>query len=181
MEVLGVRVELPTNQPIVLLREQGGRRHLPIWIGAAEASAIAYAHQGVTPPRPLTHDLLVNLIEGLGHRLAGVRITALHEGAFHAVLVLSSAAGDSLEIDSRSSDAIALALRTGAPIDASEELLDEVGVEMDSPEEDDAGLGDVLASGGAGGGEDVLAEFKEFLDSVSPEDFETEGEAPPSS
>jgi bifunctional DNase/RNase len=168
MDVLGVRVEMPTNQPIVLLRERGGRRYLPIWIGAAEASAIAYAQQGVVPPRPLTHDLMATLIEQLGHRLSKVRITALTDGAFHAVLVLDSD-GDQVatEVDSRSSDAIALALRTGATIEADEDLLDEVGVHMD--EEGAESDGDDEAPS-----EDVLAEFKEFLDNVSPEDFETD-------
>ena len=179
MDVLGVRVEMPTNQPIVLLRERGGTRYLPIWIGAAEASAIAYAQQGVVPPRPLTHDLMANVIAGLGHRLARVRITELRDGAFHAVLVLdgsdtSEEGGDraanpsALEIDSRSSDAIALALRTGAVIEAADGLLDEVGVHMD----------DEVAESDEPLSEDVLAEFKEFLDTVSPEDFET-GDASP--
>ena len=77
LDVLGVRVEMPTNQPIVLLRERDGERYLPIWIGAAEATAIAYAQQGVVPPRPLTHDLIKNVIEGLGHALTEVRIVAL--------------------------------------------------------------------------------------------------------
>jgi len=81
---LGVRVEMPTNQPIVLLRERGGERYLPIWIGAAEATAIAYAQQGVVPPRPLTHDLLKNVIEELGHELVEVRIVALKDSIFHA-------------------------------------------------------------------------------------------------
>lgn len=167
MDVLGVRVEMPTNQPIVLLRERGGRRYLPIWIGAAEASAIAYAQQGVVPPRPLTHDLMATLIQELGHRLTTVRITSLTDGAFHAVLVLGADdGGEATEIDSRSSDAIALALRTGATIEAADSLLDEVGVHMDEDGDSD---GDDAAPS-----EDVLAEFKEFLDSVSPEDFETD-------
>ena len=93
MDVLGVRVELPNNQPIVLLKEREGSRHLPIWIGAAEASAIAYAQQGVVPPRPLTHDLMADLLVQLGASLRRVEITELKDGAFHAVLVLSSEAG----------------------------------------------------------------------------------------
>lgn len=163
MDVLGVRVEMPTNQPIVLLRERGTDRHLPIWIGAAEASAIAYAQQGVVPPRPLTHDLLVNVIRALGYRLARVGIVALRDGAFHAVLQLRNEAGRSIEIDSRSSDAIALALRTGAEIVASEQLLDEASVSIPDEPED----------GTSGEEGDVLAEFKEFLESVSADDFDT--------
>src|SRR5664279_2794140 len=82
---------MPTNQPIVLLRERGGERYLPIWIGAAEATAIAYAQQGVVPPRPMTHDLLKNVIEELGHELVEVRIVALKDSIFHATLVFDGA------------------------------------------------------------------------------------------
>ena len=88
LDVLGVRVEMPTNHPIVLLRERDGDRYLPIWIGAAEATAIAYAQQGIEPPRPLTHDLMKNVIEALGHRLTEVRIVELKDGVFHAALIL---------------------------------------------------------------------------------------------
>ena len=86
LDVIGVRVETPTNQPIVLLRERDGERYVPIWIGAAEATAIAYAQQGVVPPRPLTHDLLKSVIEDLGHRLSQVQIRTLTDGVFHAVM-----------------------------------------------------------------------------------------------
>ncbi len=150
LDVLGVRVEMPTNQPIVLLRERDGERYLPIWIGAAEATAIAYAQQGVKPPRPLTHDLLKNVIEGLGHTLTRVRIDELKDNIFYATLVIDGGS----EISSRSSDAIALALRTGAEIVTSEDLLEAAGVAI-APEE-----------------EDEVEKFKEFLDHVSPEDFE---------
>ena len=112
LDVLGVRVEMPTNQPIVLLRERDGDRYLPIWIGAAEATAIAYAQQGVVPPRPLTHDLLRNVIDELGHTLTRVRIVALKDGVFHAVLDLDGGAqAGGTDIESRSSDALALARR----------------------------------------------------------------------
>ncbi|MGL5929367.1 MAG: bifunctional nuclease family protein [Dermatophilaceae bacterium] len=157
LDVLGVRVEMPTNQPIVLLRERDGSRYLPIWIGAAEATAIAYAQQGVVPPRPLTHDLMRNVIEGLGHHLTRVRITALREGVFHAVLDLDGGAeGGGTDVESRSSDAIALALRVGADIVADEALLDEAGVEMADTEDDE------------------VEKFKEFLDHVSADDFDTQ-------
>jgi bifunctional DNase/RNase len=112
LDVLGVRVEMPTNHPIVLLRERDGDRYLPIWIGAAEATAIAYAQQGIEPPRPLTHDLMKNIIDALGHRLTEVRIVELKDGVFHAALVIDG----TTEISSRSSDAIALALRSGSRI-----------------------------------------------------------------
>ena len=153
LDVLGVRVEMPTSQPIVLLRERDGGRHVPIWIGAAEATAIAYAQEGVVPPRPLTHDLLVNVIHAVGRELVTVRIDSVLEGVFHASLILD----DDTEISSRSSDAIALALRSGATIVAEEGVLDEVGIE--SSEE-----------------EDEVAKFKEFLDDVSPEDFDEPGD-----
>jgi len=159
LDVLGVRVEMPTNQPIVLLRERDGDRYLPIWIGAAEATAIAYAQQGVVPPRPLTHDLLRNVIDELGHELTRVRIVALKDGVFHAMLDLDGgAAAGGTDIESRSSDAIALALRAGAEIVAEEELLDEAGVEMAETEDDE------------------VEKFKEFLDHVSADDFDTEAD-----
>lgn len=157
LDVLGVRVEMPTNQPIVLLRERDGLRYLPIWIGAAEATAIAYAQQGVLPPRPLTHDLLNSVIEETGHTLTRVRITTLADGVFHAVLVIDGGAeAGGTDVDSRSSDAIALALRAGADIVADEELLAQAGVEMAESEDDE------------------VEKFKEFLDHVSADDFDTD-------
>lgn len=151
---MGVRVEMPTNKPIVLLRERDGERHVPIWIGAPEATAIAYAQQGVTPPRPLTHDLLVDVISGLGHSLDSVVITRMQDNIFYAELVVD---GDT-RISSRSSDAIAIALRADVPIFVDEEILDEVGVEVPVEEEDE------------------VERFREFLDNVSAEDFETGSE-----
>lgn len=154
---------MPTNQPIVLLRERDGSRYLPIWVGAAEAAAIAYAQQGVVPPRPLTHDLLKNVLTDLGHSIDRVRITSLQEGVFHAVLDIDGGeSGGGQSIDSRSSDAIALALRAGVEIVTSEELLDEAGVAMAGEQEDDE-----------------VEKFKEFLDHVSADDFDT-GQQPSS-
>ena len=150
VDVVGVRVEMPSNQPIVLLREVSGDRYLPIWIGAVEATAIAFAQQGVVPPRPLTHDLMKDLIGATGNELSEVRITEMRDGIFYAVLVLSSGA----EVSARPSDSIALALRTGSKIVCSEDVLDEAGLEV--PEEE----------------EDEVEKFREFLDNVSPEDFE---------
>jgi bifunctional DNase/RNase len=151
VDVLGVRVEMPTNQPIVLLRERNGERYLPIWIGAAEATAIAYAQQGVEPPRPLTHDLLKDIIETLGHRVTQVRIVELRDKVFYAILVIDG----TTEISARPSDAIAIALRTQTEIVVAEAVLDEAGVAL-TPEEDDE-----------------VEKFREFLDHVSAEDFET--------
>jgi bifunctional DNase/RNase len=142
---------MPSNQPIVLLRESDGERYLPIWIGAVEATAIAFAQQGVVPPRPLTHDLLKNVLESTGNTLTEVRITDMTDGVFYAQLVLDSG----VEIDSRPSDSIALAMRTGARIVCSEELLDEVGIAVPDEREEE------------------VEKFREFLDHVSPEDFES--------
>ncbi|MBX5446940.1 MAG: bifunctional nuclease family protein [Acidothermus cellulolyticus] len=151
LQVVGVRVELQTNQPIVLLREVGGDRYLPIWIGAVEATAIAFAQQGVVPPRPLTHDLMRDVLDALGVKLNAVRITEMRDNVFYAELVFDRGP----QVSARPSDAIALALRTGATIFGSEEVLEEAGVEM--PGERDT--------------EDEVEKFREFLDSISPEDF----------
>ena len=157
LTVVGVRVELPTNQPIVLLKEVTGERYLPIWIGAVEATAIALAQQGVVPARPLTHDLLKDVLEGLGAELAAVTITDLRDGIYFADLQFRNG----VTVSARPSDAIALAIRAGTTIFAAESVLAEAGVAI--PDEAD---GDVEV--------DVEMErFREFLDQVSPEDFET--------
>ncbi|MBO1754417.1 bifunctional nuclease family protein [Allobranchiibius sp. CTAmp26] len=157
VDVMGVRVEMPTNKPIVLLRERDGELYVPIWIGAPEATAIAYAQQGVAPPRPLTHDLLVNVLTELGHTLEHVVVSRMEDSVFYAELVVD---GDTT-ISARSSDAIAIALRAGVSIYVADEIFDEVGVAV--PVEED----------------DEVEKFREFLDNVSAEDFETsEGEGP---
>jgi bifunctional DNase/RNase len=149
VEVVGVRVEMPTNQPLVLLREAEGTRYLPIWIGAVEASAIAYAQQGTPTPRPLTHELMQHVVEALGDELDEVRILDVREGVFFAQLVFTSGA----EVEARPSDSIALALRAGARIVCSEDVLDEAGIASSDDEEE------------------VVEKFREFLDAVEPEDF----------
>jgi bifunctional DNase/RNase len=156
--VAGVRMEMPSNTPIVLLNEVDGTRFLPIWVGAVEATAIAYAQQGVTPPRPMTHDLIVDLIDELGASLTGVRITALTDGVFFAILDLMTVDGQIHELSSRPSDAIALALRVGVPITVAPDVLDTAGVEI--PEDAE------------GEPEDQVEAFREFLEGVSPEDFD---------
>ena len=152
MELTGVRVELPTNQPIVLLRERGGERYLPIWIGAAEAAAIALSLQGAVTPRPMTHDLMKSMLEELSVSVERISVTDLRESTFYATIDLQRN-GDHLEISSRPSDAIALAVRMSVPIFASEEVLDEAAILI--PDEDD----------------DEVEKFREFLDTVTPEDF----------
>ncbi|OYN86383.1 bifunctional nuclease family protein [Parenemella sanctibonifatiensis] len=164
LEVMGVRIEMPANAPMVLLRDQLSKRHLVIWVGSGEAAAIAQALDGLTPPRPLTHDLIVDLLEELDHNLTEVRITDLDAGTFFAELVVD----DGRIISCRPSDAIAIALRAGVPVNCAEEVLAEAGIELadDADDEGDDPIGD----------EEVEA-FREFLDHVNPDDFVT-GEEP---
>ncbi len=169
VEVVGVRVEMPSNQPLVLLREVDGQRYLPIWIGANEATAIAFAQQDVRPERPLTHDLFVQVLGELDQQVDEVRITKLEDGVFHAVLELTSG----VQISARPSDAIALALRAGASIYSDESVLDAAGILV---EDDDEGVSEETEEDA----ESALAAFREFLESVEPEDFEDFGEDRPS-
>ncbi len=143
---------MPSNQPIVLLRESAGDRYLPIWVGAVEATAIAFAQQGVVPPRPLTHDLLKDVLQATGHELAEVQITEVKDGVFYANLVL----GDGIEVSARPSDSIALALRTGSRIVCSDQVLDEAGLAVPDEQEEE------------------VEKFREFLDQINPEDFDAE-------
>ena len=155
LSLIGVRVEVPTNQPIVLLREEGGTRFLPIFIGSPEATAIVYALQGMETPRPMTHDLFKTVLDGMAVKLDKVEITALHDGTFYAEIEFDRD-GTKSRISSRPSDAIALAVRFGAevPIYADEAVLDEAGVLFEADEE-----------------EHEVEQFREFLDNITPEDF----------
>lgn len=160
MEIVGVRVELPSNTPIALLRErEGARRVLPIFIGGPEATAIAFALEEVVTPRPMTHDLMRNLLDDLGASVESVVVTELRDKTFYAEIELHAADGVH-RISSRPSDAIALAVRVGTPIYASEEVLDEAGFPADDDTEEEA---EEEA--------EVVEQFKEFIDNVSPEDF----------
>jgi len=158
MSLVGVRVEVPTNQPIVLLREEAGSRYLPIFIGPPEATAIVYALQGMETPRPMTHDLFKSVLDELGAALRQVIITELHDGTFYAEIEIMRD-GTSQRISSRPSDALALAARypEPVPIYAEEAVLDEAGVLFDQDEE-----------------ESQIEEFREFLNQVRPEDFAAE-------
>jgi bifunctional DNase/RNase len=149
INVVGVRVEMPTNQPIILLQDEASERYLPIWVGAVEASAIAFAQQGIKPPRPLTHDLFTDVLITLQTKLVEVRITALKDGVFFAEIEF----GEGHVLSARPSDAIALALRNEASIYAAEEVLAAAGIEIPGEEEDQ------------------VDKFREFLDQVKPEDF----------
>lgn len=150
LDVLGVRVEMPSSAPMLLLKETDGSRFLPIWIGAGEASSIANALEGVQPPRPLTHDLFATTLTRLGHADVRVMITAVTDGVFYAELVI-----DGETISARPSDAVALAVRLGIPVMCAEAVLDEAGVE------------------GLEGEPDEVEKFRQFLDEVTPEDFES--------
>lgn len=154
MTVTGVRVELPSNTPIVLLRESEGARFLPIWVGAVEATAIASAMENVVPPRPQTHDLLRSVVEALGATVARVVVTELRDSVFYADLVFDTEGGE-VTVSSRPSDAIALAVRTGAPVFASPSVLEEAAIELEEETE-----------------EAEIERFREFLEEVTPEDFE---------
>jgi bifunctional DNase/RNase len=157
MELLGVRVEIPANTPMVLLQEQGGEhRLLPIMIGTAEAAAIHHALEGVEPPRPLTHDLFVIMLQTLGATVDKVVVTDLRDHTFYAELHVTTAEGPKV-VSCRPSDAIALAVRVDAPLFASEALLDEAGQAPPPEPEDEA--------------EEIIDEFKDFLDTVNPDDF----------
>lgn len=153
MTVIGVRVELPSNTPIVLLREVDGSRYLPIWIGASEATAIATAMEGVEPPRPLTHDLMQLVIERLGATVDAVVVTEMRDSVFYADLVLSTDGGE-LSISARPSDSIALAVRVDAPVFADPAVLAEAGIEIEEESQ-----------------EEQIERFREFLEEATVEDF----------
>ena len=154
MDVVGVRVELPSNQPIVLLKEQSGNRHLPIWIGGSEATAIATALEGITPPRPLTHDLMRSVLDAVGALTTKVVITEMRDSVFYADISIDIS-GKEVHVSSRPSDAIALAVRTGAPVFALSGVLDDAGVVFEEEADE----------------EDEVARFREFLKEATIEDF----------
>jgi bifunctional DNase/RNase len=153
--VYGVSFDVASKQPIVLLKVEGKNRFLPIWIGHPEAAAILMKLQRAELPRPMTHDLLVNMIERLSARVSAVTVTELRDNTFYAVVQLD-VNGQELKVDSRPSDAIALAVRADAPIFVSTDLLNANGIEFEQEVEDI---------------EDVVKEFRRFLDEVSPQDF----------
>ncbi len=153
LQLVGVRVELPTNQPIVLLKEREGERYLPIWIGQFEAIAISYGMQGIETARPMTHDLIRDLLQGLGVTVDRIVITELRDSTFFAEIHLS-ANGARTSVSSRPSDAIALATRLNVSIFCNEAVLDEAKIVVRDDEE-----------------EQEVEKFREFLEQVSPEDF----------
>ncbi|MCP3857124.1 MAG: bifunctional nuclease family protein [Actinomycetia bacterium] len=162
MELIGVKVQMPANSPIVVLREESGRnRILPIFIGGAEAQAIAYALEGVEPPRPMTHDLLKIMLEELGATVHQIQVTELRDGTFYAEITVWHA-GTTSSVSARPSDAIALAARLGTPIFAAEGVLDEAGHVEEVDEEGDESGDDP---------DEMVEQFREFIDNVNPDDF----------
>lgn len=157
-----VRVDLHSSTPVVLLEEtEGAHRSLPIFVGAPEATAIAFALQGVELPRPMTHDLMTQLLDTFGARLDKVVVTRLEESTFYAEMEIQ-AGGSTHAISCRPSDGIALALRTRSPLYVSDDLMDSEGLVIEADEDDQTE---------GGNPEEIMGEFREFLDRVSPEDF----------
>jgi bifunctional DNase/RNase len=155
MVIYGVSFDMVGKQPIVLLKTIDGNKFLPIWIGHPEAAAILMKLQGATTPRPMTHDLISELINELDAQCTRVSVTELKDNTFYASITLR-VNGQELEIDSRPSDALAVAVRTSAPIFAAEEVIQESAIEFEHEVEDT---------------EEVVDKFKKFLDEVTPEDF----------
>jgi uncharacterized protein len=158
MVIYGVSFDMVGKQPIVLLKTQDGNKFLPIWIGHPEAAAILMKLQGANTPRPMTHDLLAEVLEQLDARIVRIAVTELRENTFYALITVA-VDGSEIEIDSRPSDAIALAVRSGAPIFAAEAVIEESAIEFEHEDVNE---------------EEVVEEFKKFLDEVKPEDFSTE-------
>lgn len=155
MVIYGVSFDVVGKQPIVLLKTAEGNRFLPIWIGHPEAAAILIRMQGTQLPRPMTHDLLMSVIDTFEAEVIRITVTELRDSTFYAMLTLNQA-GREIEIDSRPSDALALAVRTDAPIFASSDLLEENGIEFEQGVEDT---------------EEIVESFRSFLDNVTPDDF----------
>lgn len=166
MTLASIRVQMPDNVPVVLLKETAangaGTRTLPILIGHEEATAIARAIQGIEPPRPLTHDLLRDVLQQLDVEVEAIVITELVESIFYAEIRMLRD-GRKVVVSSRPSDAIALAVRTGTPIHAEEALLDAEGIVIQDDEDDEAGDGEEP--------EEVIEQFQRFIEDIRPEDF----------
>ena len=157
VEVVGIRLEIPTNQHVLILQDFAQSRYLPVWIGPAEASAITLSIEGVIPPRPLTHDLLADVIEGLGAVLTSVTINQFVDGVFMALLQFVN--HDS--ISARPSDAIALAVRLDVPVFVDSQVMDEAALDIDEDEDEDETVDPQIE----------LDKFRAFLDEINPEDF----------
>lgn len=164
VDVVGVRLELPSNQPVLILRDQQATRYLPLWIGTAEATAISLALEGVKPPRPLTHDLLAAVIDQLGGQVTSVTVSELIEGTFYATINFLN--HDS--ISARPSDAVALAIRNQVPVFVAQEVMDFAGMDLaidDDYEPEEGGFSAADMS------QEELDKFRAFLDDIQPDDF----------
>ena len=155
MVIYGVSFDMVGKQPIVLLKTADGNKFLPIWIGHPEAAAILMKLQGASTPRPMTHDLVTEMLGQLDARVIRIAVTELRENTFYAMITVAIDGGE-IEIDSRPSDAIALAVRADAPIFAADSVIEESAIEFEQDEPNE---------------EAVVEEFKRFLDEVKPEDF----------
>jgi uncharacterized protein len=155
MDIYGVSFDLVGKQPIVLLKTKDGNRYLPIWIGQPEAAAILMKLQGATTPRPMTHDLVTEILGELDAQVTRITVTELRENTFYAQVTVQMD-GREIDVDSRPSDAIALAIRAEAPIFAADSVIEESAIEFEGEEVNE---------------EEIVSEFKRFLDDVSPEQF----------
>src|ERR671922_2455201 len=160
MVIYGVSFDLVGKQPIVLLKTADGNKFLPIWIGHAEAAAILMKLQGASTPRPMTHDLMADMLEQLDAEVTRITVTELRDNTFYASITVQQN-GSELEIDSRPSDAITIAVRSEAPIFAAERVIEESAIEFEGEEVNE---------------EEIVDEFKKFLENVSPEEFAVEEE-----
>jgi bifunctional DNase/RNase len=158
MVIYGVSFDLVGKQPIVLLKTADGNKFLPIWIGHPEAAAILMKLQGASTPRPMTHDLVTDMLEQLDAQVTRITVTELKENTFYASITVAQN-GSEVEVDSRPSDAIALAVRAEAPIFANERVIEESAIEFEGEEVNE---------------EEIVDEFRKFLDDVSPDEFAVE-------
>src|SRR5574344_2044284 len=155
MKVMGIALDTRTGSPIVVLHDKDNRKALPIWIGSAEASAIIRKIENLTVARPMTHDLIINIIEKTGYTLDKIEINDVEKETYYATLFLVNEKGETVEIDSRPSDAIAVAIRVDAPIYVTANVLSNGSVSTDSAKD-----------------EEEAQEFKDFVQSIKPSDFE---------
>ena len=163
MNIYGVSFDLVGKQPIVLLKTAEGNKFLPIWIGHPEAAAILMKLQSASTPRPMTHDLVTDMLDQLGAQVVRITVTELRENTFYAQITVQQD-GSEVDIDSRPSDAIALAIRADAPIFAADDVIEESAIEFEGEEVTEEEI------------ESKVSEFKQFLDQVTPDEFATEPE-----
>ena len=155
VSIYGVSFDMVGKQPIVLLKTLDGNKFLPIWIGHPEAAAILVKLQGSPTPRPMTHDLVADMLGEMNAQVTKIAVTELRESTFYAVITLQ-VNGSEIDVDSRPSDALALAVRTSAPIFVADQVIDDSAIEFGGEPEDEA---------------EVVDEFKKFLENVNPDDF----------